>query len=98
MAKPLTIGTRTFDTQAAAVEFIREVLYKHPLLAPIDCADHAFLLELLSKHPQAAEKIGVGVKYFTVENAKGGTQCFYITRIDGSQSDFSFMKCLRGRD
>jgi hypothetical protein len=39
----------------------------------------------LSKHPQAAEKIGAGVKYFTVEKAKGGTQYFYITCIDGSR-------------
>lgn len=37
-----------------------------------------------------------GVKHFTVENAKGGTRCFYVTRVDGLRSDFSFMKCLRG--
>ena len=96
MAKSLTVGTRIFGTQAAAVNFIREVLYRHPLLTPIDGSDHAFLLELLSKHPHAAEKIGVGVEYFTVGKAKGGTQCFYITRVDGSRSDFSFMKCLKG--
>lgn len=96
MAKPLTIGTQTFDTQAAAIEFIRQVLYRHTLQAPIDEPDHAFLLELLRKHPHAAEKVGVGIKHFTVEKAKGGTQCFYITRVDGSRSDFSFMKCLRG--
>lgn len=97
MAKPHTIGLHTFDTQAAAVAFIQEVLYRHPLLEPITSDDHAFLLELLKKHPRAAEKIGAGVNYFTVEKAKGGTQCFYITRIDGSRSEFSFMKCLRGR-
>lgn len=95
MAKPLTIGTRIFDTQAAAVESIREVLYRHPLQVPIEGPDHAFLLDLLSKHPHATEKAGAGVKHFTVEKAKGGTQCFYITRVDGSRSDFSFMKCLR---
>jgi hypothetical protein len=52
---------------------------------------------LLNKHARASEKIGVGVKHFTVEKAKGGTQCFYITRLDGSRFDFSFMNCLRGR-
>ena len=98
MAKPHTIGSHTFDTQAAAVAFIQEVLYRNPLLEPIKGDDHAFLLELLKKHPRAAEKIGAGVKEFTVEKAKGGTQCFYITRVDGSRSDFSFMNCLRGRD
>lgn len=98
MAKLHAIGTHTFDTQAAAVRFIQEVLYRHPLLEPIKGDDHAFLLELLKKHPGAAEKIGSGVEHFTVETAKGGTKCFYITRIDGSRSDFSFKKCLRGRD
>jgi hypothetical protein len=97
MAKPLTIGTRTFDTQAAAVKFIQEVLYRHPLLAPIDGPDHAFLLDLLNKHPRAVEKIGVGVKHFTVEKAKRGTQCFYITRVDGSRLDFSFGSAWEGK-
>jgi hypothetical protein len=96
MAKSHRIGPHTFDTQAAAVTFIQEVLYRHPLLGPISGDDHAFLLELLKKHPHAAEKVGAGVKHFTVENAKGGTRCFYVTRVDGSRSDFSFMKCLRG--
>lgn len=98
MAKAHSIGSHTFHTQAAAVAFIQEVLYRHPLLEPIMGDDHAFLLELLKKHPKAAEKIGAGVKHFAVEKAKGGTQCFYITRVDGSRSDFSFIKCLRGRD
>lgn len=96
MAKPITIGTRTFDTKGAATEFIQEILYRHPLLTPIDGPDHAFLLDLLSMHPRAAEKIGVGVKHFTVEKNKGGTQSFYIIRVDGSRDDFSFGKCLKG--
>ena len=97
MAKPHTIGSHTFDTRAAAVAFIQEVLYRHSLLEPIQGEDHEFLLELLNKHPRAAEKVGAGIRHFTVEKAKGGTQCFYITRVDGSRSDFSFMNCLRGR-
>jgi hypothetical protein len=96
MAKSHTIGPHSFNTQAAAVAFIQEVLYRHTLLEPITGDDHAFLLELLKKHPRATEKAGVGVKHFTVENAKGGTRCFYVTRGDDSRSDFSFMKCLRG--
>ena len=88
MAKSHTIGSHTFDTQAAAIAFIQDVLYQHPLLEPITGDDHAFLLELLKEHPRAVEKVGVGVKHFTVENAKGGTRCFYVSRADGSRSDF----------
>jgi hypothetical protein len=42
MAKPHTIGSHTFDTQAVAVAFIQEVLYRHPLLEPIQGADHEY--------------------------------------------------------
>jgi hypothetical protein len=82
-AQPQSIGPHTFDTKGAAEAFIQEVLYRHPLLEPITGDDHAFVLDLLKKHKRAAEKIGAGVKHFTVENAKGGTRCFYITRVDG---------------
>jgi hypothetical protein len=94
MAKPVTIGARTFDTKNAARGFIRKILYGHPLQAPIVGPDHTVLLDLLGKHPSADEKIGFGVKHFTVEKAMGGTQCFYITRVDGSRSGFSFERCL----
>jgi hypothetical protein len=94
MAKPVTIGTQTFDTKDAAPRFIRKILYRHPLRAPIVGPDHTVLLGLLGKHPSADEKIGFGVKHFTVEKAMGGSQCFYITRVDGSRSGFSFERCL----
>jgi hypothetical protein len=59
--KPVAIGRWTFDSQAAAIKQIQEVLYRRPLLALIDGDDHEFVLALLSKHDHAAEKIGVGV-------------------------------------
>jgi hypothetical protein len=95
-AQSQSIGPHTFDTKGAATAFIQEVLYRHPLLEPITGDDHAFVLDLLKKHKRAAEKIGAGVKHFTVENAKGGTRCFYITRVDGSRDDFSIGNCLKG--
>lgn len=95
-AKPQTIGSRTFDTKGAAIEFIQGILYRYEPRVPITGDDHDFVMELLKKHQKAPEKIGVGVKHFTVEPAEGGTRCFYITRVDGSRDDFSFMKCLKG--
>jgi hypothetical protein len=96
MGKPQTIGLRTFGTKDAAVKAIQEVLYRHPLLEPIEGDDHAFVMDLLKQHPDAAKKIGTGVKHFTVESNKGGTRSFYVTRVDGSRDDFSSGKCLRG--
>ena len=96
MTKPIkiTIGAQTFDAHASARQYIRALLHSQPLLAPIDGPDHTFLLELLGKNPAPAEKIGVGVKRFTVEKAKHGSTCFYITHDDGSKVHFSFEKCI----
>lgn len=48
----------------------------------------------VSRRPHAAKKAGAGIKHFTVEPATHGTRCFYITRADGSKTDFSYFKCV----
>ena len=70
--KPTTTGSSTYATQGAATAAIQAVFYRHPLLEPIDGDDRLFLRELLARHLRAEEKIGVGVKHFTFELAKGG--------------------------
>ena len=95
-SKSLTIGGMPFETQKAATVYIQEMLYRQPLKVVVPEPDHTFLCALGFRHPNAAEKIGVGIRHFTVEHAKGGTLCFYLTRLDGSHTDFSFLKCLRG--
>ena len=94
-ATPQTIGHLRFDTKGAAEEFIQGILYRYDIKVPVTGDDHEFLMDLLKKHPKAIEKIGVGVKHFTIEPSKGGTRCFYVTRIDGSHDDFSYAKCLK---
>ena len=97
-SKPITIGDKVFETQTEANNFISKLLNNQQPLTPIPEPHHSFLLSLLALHPRATEKIGAGVKHFTVESAKGGTRCFYITRVDGSRDDFSTGKCVRGRE
>ncbi|HET9741750.1 MAG TPA: DCL family protein [Terriglobales bacterium] len=97
-SKPVTIGDKSYATQAEANAFIKELLNSQQLRKPIAEPHHSFLLSLLSLHPRAKEKIGVGVKHFTVEPAMGGTRCFYVTRVDGTRDDFATKKCVRGRE
>ncbi len=91
-----TIGGHTFPTTTAAEEFIQTLLHARPLREIVAEPDHSFLCDLLSRHPDAAEKIGTGVRHFTAEPSKGGKRCFYVTRVDDSKMDFSTGKCLRG--
>jgi hypothetical protein len=95
-AKPLTIGGKSFETQKAANLFIQELLNSQPLRVAIPEPHHSLLCALISRHPRATEKIGPGIKHFTVDHALHGTRCFYLTRVDGTRTDFSYFKCTRG--
>jgi Protein of unknown function (DUF3223) len=60
--------------------------------------DAEFLQWLLDKHPQAPEKIGRGVAGFSVQTTAIGTRCFFVHRVDGSSTDFSYYSCTTAPD
>ena len=95
-SKPLIVGEEQFKTQKTANSFIRELLNRQRLNEPIPEPHHSFLCALISLYPAATEKVGIGIQHFTVEHAAYGTRCFYLTRVDGSRTDFSYLKCVRG--
>jgi hypothetical protein len=97
-SKPLIVGEEQFKTQKAANSFLQELLNTQRLTEPIPEPQHSFLRALLSRHPRATEKIGPGIKHFTVEHAQHGTRCFYLTPVDRTKADFSYFKCVRGAE
>lgn len=97
-SKPLTVGGLSFGSQNAANQYIKDLLHGQPLSTPIAGPNHSFLCALLSRHPRAAEKTGMGIRHFTVEPAAYGTRCFHLTRVDGTKIDFSTFKCVRGQE
>lgn len=56
--------------------------------------DEAFLLDLLEQHPEAAHKIGCGVRRFFIGPDGWGKSCFHLERLDGSTTDWSVRACL----
>jgi hypothetical protein len=88
----------SFPTQKAANHFIQQLLNSQPPKAIIPEPLHSFLVALVSRHPRAGEKIGVGIRHFTVEPTLHRTRCFYLTRTDGTETDFSYFKCVRGSE
>jgi hypothetical protein len=97
LAKPLEIGTLTFAKKGDAVEYFREILYRHDLGVTIPEPDATHLYGLLERHPEAVAKIGVGVKGFSTRRAMFNTRCFEVHRTDGTTTDFSFKPCLDGK-
>lgn len=93
MKKPITVGTRSFASKKEATVATQRVLYSRPIGSHVFGDDLQFLLDLLQMHPEFEEKIGCGIKSIEVEQ-NGPTRGFWITRLDGSRTDWSFIACL----
>jgi hypothetical protein len=93
-AKPVTIGEHHFAKKGEALSFFREMLYRYDLADRVSHEDATLLRLLLDRHPEASEKIGVGVDSFSVRTADFGTRCFWVNRIDGTTEKFSFKACV----
>ena len=66
------------------------------MMEPLD--DHKDdLRRLLECHPEAGEKIGCGILYFFVGKAAYGTKCFFIRRLDGTTTDFSYITATKAK-
>lgn len=72
---------------------IRTLIIANPPWLPVDDNTFAILLDLLSHHPIAKEKIGVGVKSFWWKPNINALVPF-LERTDGSVDDFSYVKCV----
>jgi len=59
--------------------------------------DKEFLNELLKEHPNYEIKKGCGIKDFFIKKTYWKHNGFYIKRIDGSETDFSYRQCLLPR-
>lgn len=94
------LGGHEFDSQLQVRTMFKELLSVHQpgeVVAHEDDAD--LLLALLMRHPRAESKIGPGISHFSVGtsvHALSGlqTQHFVLHRVDGTCSDFSYLKCL----
>src|SRR5260370_13325353 len=101
MGRPmrLQIGQQVFPNKKEAIKYIQELQSKYKNGERIEGSDESFLRDLLNLHPRASDKIGKGVSHFSIgPNGfwKGKTRHFKVHRIDGTATDFSFLKCVNG--
>lgn len=96
----VSLGGHEFDSLVQVRSMFRELLQVHQpgeVVAHEDDAD--LLLALLMRHPRAEVKIGPGISHFSVGTSVHSltgqqTQHFVLHRVDGTCSDFSYLKCL----
>lgn len=75
-------------------EEVRAILYAYPLNAILSPDHEKIVLGILQDHPNAIEKVDVGVQCIFVKDGSYGTRCFWLHRIDGTYVDFSFLACF----
>lgn len=94
------LGGHEFDSHTDVRALFKELLSIHqPGEVVMHHDDADLLLALLRCHPRADSKIGPGVSHFSVGTSVHSltgqqTQHFVLHRIDGTCSDFSYLKCL----
>ncbi len=92
--RAIVIGARIYSSKKEAQQAIFEVRsrYQSGIATP---EDDEFLRDLVALHPNAEAKVGVGIDRFETRwNLRNIG--FWIVRTDGSETDFSFLKCLYG--
>lgn len=94
----MNIGRLSFLTKAAAKEFFRNLRDRYKDFEPVADKDREHLLALIAIHPEAEQKIGAGIQGFHVaQNPEWPqTRCFFIDRVDGTRTGFSFLVCIDG--
>lgn len=84
-----------YTTKKAVADKCREILYGYPNGATLGAEDFRFMLDLLGHHEDAEQKIGCGVEcMFVAQNVVYPTKGFYLRRVDGTETDFSFNTCM----
>lgn len=95
--EPIRVGLEVFATKAALTRRVRTILHGGVVGRTLDDEEHAFMLALLARHPDVEEKIGAGVASFYIGTPLFRVRGFLLRRVDGTQTDFSFLHCITPR-
>jgi hypothetical protein len=102
MAHRVTVGERgspyhlEFGSKKDALAFFSGMLGRYRNGQTIGEPDASHLQGLIERHPKAPDKIREGIRRFYRDNA-GDTDCFWLERLDGGTTEFSFQKCVSGK-
>ncbi|MDF1741137.1 MAG: DCL family protein [Verrucomicrobiales bacterium] len=91
------IGELEFSGKGKAKDFFKAILNAGEVGRRVNDMEFEHLMDLLIRHPRADEKIGSGVESVSIScHSKYGNRFFKLHRIDGTEDDFSYPKCIDG--
>ena len=95
---PITLGSETFRTKEALKARIRGIVAAHADDETLNAEEFSLIRALLERHRRRSEKVGCGVTSIEVRtNWPGPTRGFWLTRADGTCTDFSWLDCVDGK-
>ncbi|WP_298957248.1 DCL family protein [uncultured Methylobacterium sp.] len=86
---PVTLAPLHFEKKGDAIAYLNAMLQKYDIGDKVIASDDIIFEAALARHPEAKEKIGAGVKDFSVRKADYGTKCFWMNRIEKTTEKFS---------
>ena len=81
-------------TKVKIKKIIQTILNNSNLNEWLNEEEHEIILELLKNHPNYNTKKGNGIKGFKIQYNHYKKRGFYLYRIDGTFTDFSYLQCL----
>lgn len=90
------VNGQLFKTKGELQNRVRGILWTYLEGQDLPIDDFEFMLDLFTNHPRADIKIGPGVKRIFVKQNPiyTNTRGFYLERVDGSQTDISYIECI----
>lgn len=96
MGRTYLVDGVVYETQRALLARIKEIEHAQPVGDDLTLENTRYMVSLLQTyHPTAEQKLGVGVCRMWLERTPYNNTCFFLERIDGTTTDFSYTKCLK---
>ncbi len=91
------VAGETFKTKTDLQKRIKTILYQYQDREYLSQIDFVFMMEILEQHPDYELKSRSGVKAIYVKQnpVYKNTRNFWIVRLDNSETDFSYLECLK---
>jgi hypothetical protein len=95
-----TILDKTFSDREEIQAYYQTIFLKYTKGENIGPDDRKYVEALLQYHSNKDAKIGSGIEHIKIGSAPGhdDTLCFIIVRTDGTEEDFSYLKCINNLD
>lgn len=91
------INGEVFTTKKSVEERVKYILYSYGKGGILNRQDAEFMLDLFTYHASYTQKVGVGIHHVSIrKNPPYGTMGFWLTRTDGTETDISYLECLKG--